>query len=455
MDDYELFIKDNMKISYTEKYIFGKRDKNTLSHHDNYLKDEYIKKELQIYDKYKDTKDIELKYLLEKYKYFIDNKLYLLLFKSFENSFIYFLEWREELLKKNPSYVKSLDKDYEEYLKTCIERAKEGLKLKITYPKIIIKKFMKSIKDIKRFEFIYKFIKNHYLPYCRNEIGLCALKNGKEFYSYFIKSHIGYLKITPDEIHKLGLDLLKDYKKTKKDTYLSKKEMFDDCKSYAKYLYENIIDKYFYFKPKKPFKIIAINEKDDNEYNNSPLGYYQPLSNGIFINLSYYKEVNKNEIHSLIMHECFHSYHYQFMKYHNLPKYKYYKYFNTALVEGFGFYMETYCEDYDDNNELSILRKLRLVVDTGVNYYGWTYKKAYDFMKSYLPNKSNDINNEIDRYICYPAQAISYMIGKLKIIKLRDDYLKKGGNIKDFHHYLLIQGLASFETIDKYFYSNS
>jgi uncharacterized protein (DUF885 family) len=117
--------------------------------------------------------------------------------------------------------------------------------------------------------------------------------------------------------------------------------------------------------------------------------------------------------------------------------------------------METYCEDYDDNNEMSLLRKLRLVVDTGINYYGWTYKKAFDYMKSYLPNKISDIKNEIERYICIPSQAISYMIGKLHIIKLRDDYLKKGGNIKDFHHLLLIQGLASFKTIDKEFHSNS
>jgi uncharacterized protein (DUF885 family) len=115
--------------------------------------------------------------------------------------------------------------------------------------------------------------------------------------------------------------------------------------------------------------------------------------------------------------------------------------------------METYCDSYDENNNMSLLRKIRLVVDTGINYYGWTYKKAFDFMKHYMPNKTTDIKNEIDRYICLPAQAVSYMIGKLHIIKLRDEYLKKGGNIKDFHHLLLIEGLASFKTIDQQFNS--
>jgi hypothetical protein len=109
---------------------------------------------------------------------------------------------------------------------------------------------------------------------------------------------------------------------------------------------------------------------------------------GVNEECKYFNEISKNEIHSLIMHECLHSYHFDFMKFYKLPKYKYYKYFNTALVEGFAFYMETYCDDYDDNNEFSLLRKIRLVVDTGINYYGWTYKKAYDFMKYYLPNKN-------------------------------------------------------------------
>jgi uncharacterized protein (DUF885 family) len=228
--------------------------------------------------------------------------------------------------------------------------------------------------------------------------------------------------------------------------------MFKDCIKYGLYVYNDILDKYFHYKPSKPFQIEII-DKNNEKY--SPLGYYKPLEHKIFINLSYFNEISKNEIHSLIMHECLHSYHFDFMKFYKLPKYKYYKYFNTALVEGFAFYMETYCDDYDDNNEFSLLRKIRLVVDTGINYYGWTYKKAYDFMKYYLPNKKSDIKNEIERYICIPSQALSYMIGKLHILKLRDDYLKKGGNIKDFHHLLLIEGLASFKTIDKQFYSNS
>jgi len=152
------------------------------------------------------------------------------------------------------------------------------------------------------------------------------------------------------------------------------------------------------------------------------------------------------------MHECFHYYHFDYLRHFKIPKYKIFDYSNTALVEGFAHYMEIYCENYDDdNNEFSLLRKLRLVADTGINYYGWTFKQTLDYLNKYLPNQKTDNINEVERYICLPGQALSYYIGKFHIINLRDNYLKKGGNIKDFHHKLLMEGLASFKTIDKVF----
>ncbi len=114
--------------------------------------------------------------------------------------------------------------------------------------------------------------------------------------------------------------------------------------------------------------------------------------------------------------------------------------------------METYIDNYDDNNINSLIRKIRLVIDVGINYYGWTYKQSYDYFKKYIPDKDTDIKNEIERYICNPCQALTYYIGKIHIIKLRDKYLSNGGNIKDFHDKLLKEGLASFKTIDLHFH---
>ena len=175
-----------------------------------------------------------------------------------------------------------------------------------------------------------------------------------------------------------------------------------------------------------------------------------PSEDIVFINLSYYKECNKQSLYSLLMHECLHQYHYRFMKYYKLKDYQIYGYNNNTLIEGFAHYMEIYCEDYDNNNDYSILRKIRLVVDTGINYYGWTYEKAFNYMNKYLPNRRNDIINEINRYICMPSQSLCYLIGKQEIIKMRDKFLKeKRGTIKDFHHKLLINGTVSFLTLHK------
>ncbi len=143
-----------------------------------------------------------------------------------------------------------------------------------------------------------------------------------------------------------------------------------------------------------------------------------------------------------------HQYHYRFLNWYNI------KSKSTALFdEGFAHYMEIYCDNNDNNNDndndLSILRKLRLVVDTGINYYGWTYEKAYNYMHKYLPHRKDNNINEIERYICKPTQSLCYLIGKQEIIKMRDKFLKeKRGTIKDFHHKLLFKSHLLFSIIE-------
>ncbi len=448
MKDYEKYTKDLLKITPSLRFVFGMRDKATLSHYENSLSDEYINQMQKYIEKYRDTKDIELQIELFLNEIEIKYKFYLLLFASQANFILLFNYMSDNIYPKNEAYKQARIKDFDLYVNTTIVRAKEGLRLKITYPKIIIKKFMDQIKNLDKYKSLYQFIKRDYYPYCRTEIGLCYIPNGKEIYKQIIKEYIGFLDLTPEEIHNTGLSLIKK-KINGSETYKSKEELLEDCLYYSNYIYTHIIEKYFHYKMESPFEISPMSEDLTDSF---PLAYFDDVEGKVFINLSYYNEVNKNEIYSLLMHECFHFYHFKFMKYYKIPKYKIYIYSNIALVEGFAHYMEIYCEDYDDdNNSYSLLRKLRLVLDTGINYYGWTYKQSFDFMNKYLPNRKTDNINEIDRCICMPGQSLSYLTGKLHIIKLRDSYLASGGNIKDFHHKLLINGLASFKTIDKEF----
>lgn len=447
MTEYEKYSNELLKLSPTMQYVYGKKTKESLSRIEDSLSEEYLKKLQFLNYKFKDVKDIELKQTIEISNFYLANKLYCLLFSSFSNCILNFIYENENVYPKNKEYKASREKDYDIYLNSVIIRAKEGLKLKLTYPKVIIKKFLQQIKDTK-YKKLYKFIKFDYYPYCRTDIGLCYIPNGKEIYKTIIKEHLGFIDITPEEIHETGLKLI-EKKVMQIDFYTSREELYADCLKYAYYIYKHIICKYFKYIPIKPFKIV---ETPNELEKSASLAYYDEVEKKVFINLSYYAECSKTSLYSLIMHECMHYYHFDYMDHFKVPKYKSVGYSNTALIEGFAHYMETYCEDYDEhNNSYALLRKVRLVVDTGINYYGWTYKQAFKYMSQYFPNNKNDTISEIDRYICYPGQALSYTIGKLHIIKLRDNYLKKHKTktVKDFHHKLLIEGCASFTTIDK------
>jgi uncharacterized protein (DUF885 family) len=409
----------------------------------------YLKKTYNLYLKYKNTDDIELKNYLDYIKNYFKYKIYLYqIICSYYNIII--IDYNDYKNEKSKRKRKNLINDYNRIIKTIITRLKQAVKLKITISYMTCIQFMEQIENYNKE--LYDYVKNDYIKKCRKTIGLCYLPNGKKIYKILLKNYLGGLKKTPKEIHNLGISLLKNFKPSKKTFFTSPEKLFKECNKKALYIYNNIIDKYFHYKPDKPF-ILKPLQKELEE--TSSMAHYTADDDIIYINLSKYKECSKQSLYSLIMHECFHQYHYRLLKHYKCEKYKLYGYENDALVEGFAHYMEIYCyndDDNDDNNDYSILRKLRLVVDTGINYYGWSYEKAFNYMIKYLPNGRSEIINEIERYICEPSQALCYLMGKIEIIRMRDEFLKeKKGTIKDFHHKLLINGMMSFISLHKIF----
>ncbi|MFT7288158.1 MAG: hypothetical protein ACI87W_002273 [Halieaceae bacterium] len=124
----------------------------------------------------------------------------------------------------------------------------------------------------------------------------------------------------------------------------------------------------------------------------------------------------------------------------------------TAYTEGWGLYSETlagemgfYQDPYSDFGRLAmeLWRACRLVVDTGIHSKRWTREEAIDYLRVNTPNPEGDVVKAIERYIAMPGQATAYMIGKLKIMELRERARVAMGDAFDlraFHDLVLEDG---------------
>lgn len=124
----------------------------------------------------------------------------------------------------------------------------------------------------------------------------------------------------------------------------------------------------------------------------------------------------------------------------------------SAFSEGWGLYSERlareiglYQDPYDEFGRLSmeVLRAARLVVDTGLHAFGWSREEAIAYMDEVVPASHYDNLREVERYIVYPGQAVSYAIGMMKILELRStarEALGEGFDIRAFHDVVLGAG---------------
>ena len=132
---------------------------------------------------------------------------------------------------------------------------------------------------------------------------------------------------------------------------------------------------------------------------------------------------------------------------------------STAFSEGWGLYTERLSDEMGlytgDMDRFGILsydawRAGRLVVDTGMHALGWTRRQAIDFLRAHTALGENNIENEVDRYIVMPGQALAYKIGQLEILRLRDEARRRLGpafDIKAFHDTVLGSGAVSLPVL--------
>ena len=333
---------------------------------------------------------------------------------------------------------------------------------------------------------LYDFLVNEYLPKSRDSIGISDVPNGKEWYEYLARYHTT-TDLTPDEIHEIGLKEVAKIR-AEMEGIIEQVGWDGDFNSFLQYLRT---DPRFYFEtgeellqayramskeidaymptlfnklPRAPYGVIPIPMESapftTTAYYNAPSegrpGYY-------YANL-YMPEVRpKYEIPVLSVHEAVPGHHHQIslaQEMENVPNFR--KYLSiTAFVEGWGLYSEQlgesmgiYDDPYDKFGQLTydMWRAVRLVVDTGMHYKGWSRDDAVNLFLENTAKTEQDINNEVDRYIAWPGQALAYKIGQLKIMELRDkskEALGEDFDIKDFHDHILSFGSIPLSILEE------
>ena len=348
-----------------------------------------------------------------------------------------------------------------------------------------VKEYIQNVLN-PTYQELYDFLVNKYLPESRDTIGISDVPNGKKWYEYLARYHTT-TNLTPDEIHEIGLTEVAKIR-AEMEGIIEQVGWEGDFNSFLQYLrtdprfyYETgeellqayramskEIDAYmptlFNKLPRAPYGVIPIPMESapftTTAYYNAPSkgrpGYY-------YANL-YMPEVRpKYEIPVLSVHEAVPGHHHQIslaQEMENVPNFR--KYLSiTAFVEGWGLYSEQlgesmgiYDDPYDKFGQLTydMWRAVRLVVDTGMHYKNWSREDAVNLFLENTAKTEQDINNEVDRYIAWPGQALAYKIGQLKIMELRDKSKEALGDdfdIKDFHDHILSFGSIPLNILEE------
>lgn len=339
-----------------------------------------------------------------------------------------------------------------------------------------------------QFEKFIAFMKTEYIPACRTTSGIGSIKGGKELYKVCVKQWTTTNK-TPEEIHEIGLKevarIKAEMEKVKakvgfKGTII---EFFDHVRNKPELKpfkkpeevianFERIhniikpnVNKFFALQPKTAFRVKrteAFREKTASaEYSQGaadgsrPGTFYVPIPD--VANYNYYGDED------LFLHEAIPGHHFQIslqQENQQLPDFRKFNWFG-AYGEGWALYTESLGKElglYKDpyqyfgmlGNEMH--RAIRLVVDTGLHSKGWTREQAIKYSLENEAESEASIMAEIERYMAVPGQALSYKIGQLKIMELRQKAQQKMGknfDIKVFHQKVLESGVMPLALLEQ------
>ncbi len=334
---------------------------------------------------------------------------------------------------------------------------------------------------------LHTFWVNEYYPKTRPSIAFSDLPNGKEWYAYRVRV-MTTTDMTPDQIHELGLSEVKriraEMEKIKEQTgfkgtlsefftflrtdpqffYTTREDLLRGYRDIAKRI-DPELTRLFGKLPRTPYGVIPVPSYSEKVTTTAYYNGGSPEANRpgyFYANLYDLKSRPKWEMEALTLHEAVPGHHLQIsiaQELENVPRFRRFGGF-TAFIEGWGLYAESlgpelgmYTDPYSKFGQLTyeMWRAVRLVVDTGMHTKGWTRQQAIDYFSANSSKPLHDIEVEIDRYIGWPAQALAYKIGELKMKELRARAQKELGDqfdVRAFHDQLLGAGPLPMSLLD-------
>ena len=329
------------------------------------------------------------------------------------------------------------------------------------------------------------FLRAEYAPEGRTTLAVTSLPDGEKRYQNNIYARTT-THMTPDEIHKLGLHEIDRIQAEM--LVIAKKQGFADLASFRASLKTNpkyiptsadqILDDFrryiaqmepklpelFTLLPKSPVTVEAIPAFQAAAATHYVTGTPDGKRPGrVVVATSNFADRSLIDDEAIAYHEGVPGHHMQLsvqQQLTGLPKFRLHGLGFNAYIEGWALYAEElgkevgfYQDPVSDYGRLSseLFRAVRLVVDTGIHSKGWTRDQVVDFMRKSGAVDEPTIQSETDRYIAWPAQALSYKLGQLKIRELRERARKELGpkfDIRKFHDEMLDGGTLPLDLLE-------
>lgn len=337
------------------------------------------------------------------------------------------------------------------------------------------------------YQAFYDFMTTEYIPGARTEIASASLPDGPAFYENRVRYYTT-LDMSSDEVHQLGIKEVKriraemqtiiddlafggsfadflHFLRTDPQFYPKTAEELLKEAAYIAKKADAMLPKYFGKLPRTPYGIQPVPAEIAPKYTTGRYsgssrddqpGYY-------WVNTYALDKRPLYEMEALTLHEAVPGHHLQISlnkELTNLPNFRRHSYI-SAFGEGWGLYSEYlgleagfYQDPYSNFGRLTyeMWRAARLVVDTGMHAKGWSRQQAIDFMASNTALSMHNVTTEIDRYISWPGQALSYKIGELTIKRLRaqaEDELGEQFDIRAFHDAVLTNGSVPMKILEQ------